>query len=163
MFNLSDLDTAKASDEGRLLHFLNPGDGQPLWHEEPEEPEDGDFDKGIEGKPGKPGKPFAFLMAGPDSKAWKSWQSRRFRADQEAIEKAKGKPIPDNFETRMERAVDLCASLTLGWETFELDGAQFEYSAENARKVFSRFEWMREQAERFVGVRANFLQKSKMP
>ena len=60
-----------------------------------------------------------------------------------------------------EDGLQMLAALTVRWEEVELDGAELPCNRENAAKLYKRFRWLREQADEFVGERANFLQQSQ--
>lgn len=53
--------------------------------------------------------------------------------------------------------VELAARCTIDWRNVELDGVNLSCTPENARDIYSRFPWIREQALAFVASRANFL------
>ncbi len=48
-------------------------------------------------------------------------------------------------------------AVTVAWSGVGLDGSDLPYSADNARKLYKRLPWLREQAGAFVTDRANFL------
>ena len=50
------------------------------------------------------------------------------------------------------------ARITLGWDNIVLEGEQLLFSFENARMLYRRFPWIREQVDRFVHDRGNYLQ-----
>jgi len=57
-----------------------------------------------------------------------------------------------------EEALDLLVAVTIGWsDTLYLDGKPLPFSADNARSLYTRFAWLKEQVDRFVDDRANFM------
>lgn len=62
-----------------------------------------------------------------------------------------------NAEEIDEDGLQMLAALTTGWRGVELDGQPLECTRENALTLYKRFRWLREQADEFVGERANFL------
>lgn len=57
----------------------------------------------------------------------------------------------------LKEDVELAVRCTIDWRNLELDGAGLPFTPENAREVYTRFPWIREQALAFVASRANFL------
>ena len=53
--------------------------------------------------------------------------------------------------------IELLVACTLDWEGVELEGQALECNAENARKIYKRFPWIKEQVDNFINDRANFL------
>lgn len=53
-------------------------------------------------------------------------------------------------------AIDLLATCTLAWENIVENGEPLECTAENARRVYTEYPWIREQVDAFVGDRSNF-------
>ena len=88
-------------------------------------------------------------MAGIDSRIWRgavaaqTW-SRRGRRDL----------TPDEIQAG---AVDILARCTLGWRGVVLEGKELPCTMENARMLYSRLPWVREQVDRFASDRASYL------
>lgn len=132
--DLAQLDTARRGSEGSWMVLRHPGTGEPLGEED---------------------KRSRVLLLGGDSV-----EARRFqqaRTDQRL----------QDSQTRTLSSADVEAddiegvvALTRGFENIELDGQPVTYSPENARKLYKRFIWMREQANRYIVNRANFLPAS---
>lgn len=61
-------------------------------------------------------------------------------------------------------AIEMLVACTQSWEGFTRSGAVWPCTPANARELYSKPEWafIREQVNRFIGERANFLQPSKM-
>lgn len=62
-------------------------------------------------------------------------------------------------EIETESAEQL-ANATLGWEGIELDGKVLPFTIANAKSLYMRLPWLREQVDNFVGDRGNFLKPS---
>lgn len=94
-------------------------------------------------------------LLGKDSAVYR--QLRRKRQNAALARVSKGKKALDTDAEKMEaEGLEDLVALTRGWTGFTLDGVPLEFNAENVRKVFSGWEWLREQAEEFVSSRANF-------
>ena len=54
--------------------------------------------------------------------------------------------------------IEVLAACTLSWKGVIVDGAPLPCSRDNAIKMFTRFPWLREQVEQFIGDRSEYLQ-----
>ena len=54
-------------------------------------------------------------------------------------------------------ALELTVAATTGWIGMEMNGAEFPYSEENARSLYSDYPAIREQVDVAINERANFL------
>lgn len=61
---------------------------------------------------------------------------------------------PERME---EENLDLLATCTTGWRGMVLDGQAVEFSPVNARMIYERFPWIRDQVDRGIGDRSVFL------
>ena len=60
---------------------------------------------------------------------------------------------------RMEaESIEILAACTLSWKGVQVDGAPLTCSRDNAIKMYTRFPWLREQVEQFIGDRSAYLQ-----
>lgn len=53
-------------------------------------------------------------------------------------------------------AIMLLSACTMGWSNVVVDGAELEFSRENAAMLYTRFPWIKEQVDAAVGDRALF-------
>ena len=60
-------------------------------------------------------------------------------------------------EQAVEKACELLAALTIGWEGLEEDGKPLKYSFAAAKDLYMKHSWLREQVDVFVADRGNFL------
>ncbi len=60
-----------------------------------------------------------------------------------------------------EDGIQMLSALTTSWRGIELDGKPLECNRQNATTLYTRFRWLREQVDEFVGERANFLPGSE--
>ena len=63
-------------------------------------------------------------------------------------------------EEQEARRSELTASVTVSWKGFELDGKDFPCTLENAKTLYDKFPFIREQVEFFISERKNFLGNS---
>ena len=97
-------------------------------------------------------------LLGVDSDAYRA----ALRATQRARLKqaSRNKRIVLTPEELEAEALNLLVIATTGWGGFVQGGQPLDFSAEAARALYARHNWIREQAEEFVNDRANFLPKS---
>lgn len=133
--DLSSLDTSKIADEGAKLHLRHPVTDKPLYV-------DGDSLR-----------PITITLLGADGDRFN--ESRREIIDQR-LAKAQDQRRPD-LRLAEDAAIEHLASITVDFENIFLDGKPVNFSTANARKLYERLKWVREQVERFVHNRANFL------
>lgn len=61
---------------------------------------------------------------------------------------------PDKY---LAESIEVLAACTLDWKNVKLDGAALPCSRDNAIMLYTRFPWLREQADAFISERANYL------
>lgn len=88
-------------------------------------------------------------LAGVDSRAYR--QALADIAEKRTRTGARG------IDEVRKEDIELASRCALGWRNVWLDGENLSFSIENARLLFGRFPWMREQALAFIASRANFL------
>lgn len=133
-FDLSNLDTSKTAEMGAVLEVLHPTEGTPL---------------GIR-----------ITLAGADSDIYRSTLRKsldRKRGNRPG--QAMAAPTSLSLGEWEESLVNLLATCTLAWEGVVVDGEALPCNLANARAVYTRFYWIREQVNAFVEDRANFLTK----
>lgn len=64
-------------------------------------------------------------------------------------------PVP--VEEVEQDGIDLLAACTKKWSGVIVDGKPVECSVENAKMIYERFPWIREQVDTAIGDRANFI------
>lgn len=105
---------------------------------------------------GDDGQPITLELAGADSVAFRAASRSISNA---RIERPKGeKMTAEQFDAD---GLSVLAACVMGWSSnFSIGGACPEYSKDKAREILERFPWLREQADRFIAQRANFLPKA---
>ena len=134
-FDLASLDTLTRAQMGVAMPVLHVRDRTPLMLSD--------------------NTPFTITLCGRSSDVFRTI-TRQVEAAQ-ADRAARGAiATPEEMERDNTEVLTAC---TRGWTPFLWDGQVVEYSIENARRLWSdrRFQWLREQATRFVRDDANFL------
>lgn len=129
--DLAELDTVKGAEEGYELELRHPTTGEPIG---------------------------AFItVIGEDSD--------RYQEHLRALQK---KSVDQFVRSRKvngvdpeEEGINLLAAATKSWHSLPpVDGKALEFSTGNARTLYKRFPWIREQVAVAVRERANFLPRS---
>lgn len=90
-------------------------------------------------------------LIGMDSKTFRDISKSRATASL----KKKSRDI-DLYQGEAE-SIDLLAKCTKGWEGITEDGIEVKFSYENAVKLYTKYLWLKEQVDRFIVDRSNFL------
>lgn len=98
-------------------------------------------------------------LLGQDSAVYRKIQLTKQQAALSRISKGK-RAVDLDAEKLAEDGIDDLVKLTIDWTGFKLDGKELKPTEENVRKVYTEWQWIREQVQEFVASRANFFQKS---
>lgn len=134
--DFNQLDTGRASNEGATLHLKHPVTGVPLLHDD---------------------QPQTIDLAGPDSDRWRKNKFEAYRRRAKEARRSGGTLPPEVIEAE---AIEALASVTLGWSKIIIDGRDLEFSKQAAVSLYTRFSWIREQVDEFVGDLGNFMKSS---
>ncbi len=132
MFDLDELDTKTKAETGVPM-AIKKLDGTPMLN--------------------KAGKPVTITVRGIDSDAHRAAMSR-------ALSQIKGETQSDEEASQRaaERGLDILVACTVGWAgVIDKDGKPVEAKPENFRALYAGFPVIRDQVDRFIGDRANFL------
>jgi hypothetical protein len=130
-FDLTSLDTSEAAETGAVLEVLHPTENTPL---------------GIK-----------ITLAGADSDIYRKTVNKNVN---KRVQRMKpGQSLPFTAEEQEESGLNLLAVCTLAWEGIVVEGDALPCNKENAKMVYQRFPWIKEQVDQFIGDRANFLSK----
>jgi len=142
--DLGDIDTVKGSNEGFDVELYHPATNA---------------DTGI-----------IITVLGKDSDAFQKTNKQQQKKRMDRLSKngfRGGKVAPPSQEEMDADSLELLASCTVGWktiidessgsETILLDGEELSFSLVNAKKVYKRFPWIKEQIDTAIGDRANFI------
>lgn len=134
MTSLSELDTVTASNEGAVMVVMHPTKEAPLLHED--------------------GRPFTITLYGKDSDKYRD--AFRDQNDRNIIGQQRTKnPLKTAV---MERGnIELLVAATKEWDVV-LEGTEPAPSNAAAyRAAYTKFPWLLDQVDRFVGTTGNFL------
>lgn len=143
--SLASLNTAKAANEGRILTLLHPDDRVPL----------------LDAK----GKPLTITLLGRDSDAFiRAENAARNRTVEGVTSGAKFSAAAADVqacETLARCTVDW-SGIPKGWIDGSDDETPIKHSSENAVALYGNpgVSWLREQVDKFIANRANFLKAS---
>lgn len=129
VYDFANLDLTVAANEGAEVELLHPVTGEGL----------GSF----------------VSILGTDSDRYKERMNKLRNKRIEAAKKAE--TIDMTAEDLDQQNVDLLVACTTGFRDLVLDGEPVVFSATIAQQMYTRFSWMRDQIDREIGNRANFL------
>ena len=89
-------------------------------------------------------------VAGADSRAWR----KAVAAQAEKRRGRRGAPTPDEA---LAGGIDILARCTLAWRGMYFEGAELPCNTANARMIYERLPWAREQVDAFASDRASSL------
>ena len=90
-------------------------------------------------------------LIGTDSKTFRDISKSRATASL----KKKSREI--DLDQNESESVELLAKCTKGWSCITESGVEVPFSYENAVKLYTKYLWLREQIDRFMADRSNFL------
>lgn len=131
-FDLAQLDTIAEADKGAAMALLHPVTRQPLVD--------------------AAGQPIAITLAGMDSQAFRAAQ--RAATNKRLAQRGRAKLTAEELDAEQ---LDTLARCTLSWSGIVLDGAALPCTTANARQLYERLPWVREQADEYIADRANFI------
>lgn len=131
--DISDFDTAAGSEEGSKMEVRNPKTGDVLRHPD--------------------GRPFTITYLGKDSEAF-----RRLARQQS------DRRIANNMRTRTpiltavieKDEIELLVIVTKSWDIL-IGGEAPKSDPKEYRAAYTKYPWLKEQGDEYVGVRANFI------
>jgi hypothetical protein len=98
------------------------------------------------------GSPVTIRLAGTDSARWRKANDK---IGNDRLERARSGTKASIEELGEENAL-LVASVTLGWSGIVVDGKPWDFTVDNAKKLYLTAAFVYEQVNDFVGKRANF-------
>lgn len=130
--DISEFDVTTASEEGVLLELRNPKNGEVLRFDD--------------------GRPFTIKLVGKDSERF--LKLVRQQGDRRIAGTMRTRQ-PATIATMEKDDTELLVNATLGWDIL-MDGQKPPESTAKYREVYTKYRWIREQVDEFVGNRANF-------
>ena len=132
--DLAQFDTTTTADAGAFMQLVNPATGAVLFTKDQE--------------------PIGIIFAGADSDRARSYTRKSQNRRLAMAPQRRGKITAEEIE---EDGIGLLVACAINWKNVSLDGAPLEFNEANLRKLFARIPAFREQADAFIGERANFL------
>jgi hypothetical protein len=123
--DLAIFDLEGDAEAGTTFQLANPRNGQLLSHED--------------------GSPITISIKGTDSPTFTAKAREQAARRRDMGRSGVAPEIDEDFVTR--ETVELLAHCTFGWSGIVCDRQPVEFSAEAAKHLYSRFPWMREQAD----------------
>lgn len=137
--DLSGFDTAAEAEAGAVMEVRNPVTGEVVYHD------------GEDGKPDV-NRPFTIKLLGKDSQ--KIITLARQQTDRRIQHTNRTKtPVP--ISSIEKDNIELIVAATLEWDVM-LDGTKPPNDPRAYRVAYTKYPWLYEQVEAFVGTRANF-------
>lgn len=130
--NLDEVDTKKSAEAGARLDLLHPATNAPTggW----------------------------LQLLGTDSDAYRAAQrTLQRRRLAQAAKSRKMKLTPEELEAE---AIELLVAATVGVGSIRAGAEEIVFSEQAVRALYTKYDWIREQADEFIGDRANFLTTS---
>ena len=141
MFDLPSLDTRTLASKGVRLDLVRP-DGLPVLN--------------------RAGEQVWLLLLGTDSDEFR--RAQRATLVETVTDTSNQKLTDESLDKADERALDVLIAATVAWGgVVDTGGKPVPRTTENVRAFFKAFPSAKEQADRFVGNRANFLLESPKP
>lgn len=133
--DLSTLDTTTAAEAGATMDVVHPATGAPLTQQD--------------------GSTVTLTLAGQDSERFR--KADRKISNKRLATSASGQRVKLTAEGIDADSLERLVACTIAWNGIGWGGADKECTPENAREAYKRLPWLREQADTFIGDRANFL------
>lgn len=142
-FDLAALDTTENAETGAWMHLQGP-DYEDLYVGEKDD-----------------GKPVRILLLGADSKEFQQLQHKQTTKRVKQLTKPGRRSRNElSSEDFTEGSIDLLVRCTKGFENVIYNGEELDCTAANARKIYERLGFVREQAWDFINDRSNYLGNS---
>ena len=129
MADLSLLDSVAVANQGEVLTLLHPATNEEL--------------------------DTTITLMGSDSDEYRNTIKKRFEAAQRQAKNKRNQDV--DLDDAEQKSQELLAKMTLGWENLEMGGKSVKFTVEAAKEIYSKFPWIREQVEKFVSDRSNFI------
>lgn len=137
LLDLAALDLSNKSSQSATLQLEHPVTGEELTIVSPTTGEE---------------TPVTITLVGMDSETYRHAQNAV------ANRRINGRRKKISVEELNRESIEILARCTLGWQGIVVDGQELAPDVENAVKLYTRFPWIKEQADAFASDRANYLQ-----
>jgi hypothetical protein len=127
-----------SANEGAVLEVRHPVTGLPLTLDDQ--------------------TPVRITLVGMDSEQYRAAvRARTNKRIKAAAETSRSQVSAEMLENE---GLDILVACTLGWEGIFVKDAPLPFSPENAKTLYARLPFLREQVDSFIGDRGNFLKAS---
>lgn len=130
--DLSDLNFNEGANQGSFMQLVDPRTQVPLTTEE--------------------GQKIGITFLGYDSDLARKIRRKMMN---DGLNRKRGLKV--TAEEVESRSIDQLASLAMSWENITENGEPLEFSKDELIRLLGKYEWIRDQADEFVGDRSNFL------
>jgi hypothetical protein len=130
--DLSKLNSVDACDNGAVCEILHPATGEPIGAK--------------------------ITLAGIDSQIYRKAQRA---LSNKRLKQLVGRGVVNRTPTVEEfeyETIEMLAKCTLAWEGIVWEGKELQCNFENAKMLYTKLIWLRDQVDAFINDRANFLQ-----
>lgn len=132
--DIADFDTVASSEEGAIMEVRKPdGSGDVFRHED--------------------GRPFTITFRGRDSEQFRALA--RAQSDRRIAQNVRTR-TPVLSASIEKDDIELIVAATLKWDIV-LGGKVPKSDPKEYRAAYTKYPWLKEQGDEFVGVRANFI------
>jgi hypothetical protein len=138
--DLVQLDTVAACNKGAVMPVRSPKNGAILMDESVTPP-----------------APVAITLRGRDSTEFQRLQREQRQKNIDMATKRGVRDAVTEIVENEQRAMDVYVACTVNWSGFDWEGKSLPCTPENARMIYTRLPWLREQVDAFINDRANFL------
>jgi hypothetical protein len=129
---------AAAAEEGAVMEVKDPA-GEPMVQTN--------------------GKPVWIKFAGTESERWRKARNSVGNRYLKTAEPRR-QPGPRTAEEGIADLAFQYASATLAWEGIVDEGQEIEFNIANAKRIYSKYEFLRQQIDEFLGEKRNFWKAS---
>ncbi|MBP2495382.1 hypothetical protein ABID82_002285 [Methylobacterium sp. PvP062] len=133
--DLSTLETTTVAEQGAKMEVQHPVSGAVLTDTS--------------------GAALTITLAGQDSERFR--KADRAITNKRLATQASGRRVALTSEGLEADSIARLVACTISWSGIEFGGSPKECTPDNVREAYKRLPWLREQVERFVEDRANFL------
>lgn len=135
--DLASLNPEVPATKGATLHLVNPFTAKPLFNPD--------------------GHPITITLVGRDSRRFMDAKRKTDQKVRDFVRDKNRALEPDEID---EFASETLAASVLGWQHIRHGGDhELEFTYENAKHLFIKQRWVREQVDAFVSDRGNFWQE----
>lgn len=140
----------KVVETGAVLELKGPDMQTPVTQDVLDEAGNPVMEKDPRGNEVKKQKPVTITIASANSDLWQKMQEKIADEVRDMTKKYNA----------LDRRFDVCqllASVTIAWDGILVDGKKPECTFDNARNLYMKYKWVRDQVEVFASTHKNFM------